>query len=563
MSQLSTPEKKKIDSVLLTSVSQAKSWVQDLPLTNMGEVTRVLYQSLVALNQHPLPPTTRIEITEVLLPYVNIALENLDRHFSTRSFPLPERSQKVFDLKQALQLELAGSYQLAALDMLTRGGDSQKRLTIAIGRAIRYMGRTLVNSYGVYVKCKPNIWHDVHHLYLLACENKVQDKTIPKSSDGKADPFTIESYYKLFNLVALGVPNSLRQGEIDRLEKFFASVVNSVTILDDVDNIPGDYAHIALLNSDEPAALMPASEVLNSPTSRIFDISQIEAILVDFIKTTAKSSFGLHEDQPMLNRGLASRLLSRLTSSSSRKNKRFERDEVAGVVMRLSDVFSVVAASGLTEESAEQESNAEDELYEKLSYGEAASSPWVDIDIETSMEDSDVEIQPWFIDNSSAKGYGFRQKIIEPSYARVGEVLALRDPSDQSDNWQIAVVRWMDFYRDKGLCFGAELLSPRAVSISINAIVNRDAPQRLPINGLLLPKIEAVRESPSLLLPGHMLLVEDILMIDIGTREEKIQLIAIDECMGSFAYCDYIILDKTDEQPSEAENDFSGVWDFI
>ncbi len=563
MSLLSSPAKKKTDAVLLTSVSQAKNWVQDLPLTNMGEVTRVLYQSLVALNQHPLAPAVRIEITEVLLPYVNIALENLDRHFSTRSFPLPERSQKVFDLKQALQLELAGSYQLAALDMLTRGGDSQKRLTVAIGRAIRYMGRTLVNSYGIYVKSKPNIWHDIHHLYLLACENLVHQKPIPESLDGRSEPFTIESYYKLFNLVALGVPNSLRQGEIDRLEKFFASVINTVDILDDVDSIKGDYAHIALLNSDEPAALMPASEVLNSPTSRIFDVSKIEDVLKDFIQMTSNSSFGLHEDQPMLNRGLANRLLSRLTSSSSRKNKRFDRDDVAGVVMRLSDVFSVVAVSGATEESVEETTNAEDELYEKLSYGEAASSPWVEIDIETSLEDTDIEIQPWYIDNSSAKGYCFRQKVIEPSSARVGEVLALRDPADQSDNWQIAVIRWMDFYRDKGLCFGAELLSPRAVSISISAIINREVPQRLPINGLMLPKIEAIRDEPSLLLPGHMLLIEDILKINIGNREEQVQLIAIDECLGSFAYCQYVVLDQKDNEPDEEESDFSDVWDFI
>ena len=563
MSQLSSPSKKKTDAALLTSVSQAKSWVQDLPLTNMGEVTRVLYQSLIALNQHPLPPAVRIEITEVLLPYVNIALENLDRHFSTRSFPLPERSQKVFDLKQVLQLELAGSYQLAALDMLTRGGDSQKRLTVAIGRAIRCMGRTLVNSYGIYVKTKPNIWHDVHHLYLLACENMIQHKPIPKSVDGKSEPFTIEAYYKLFNLVALGVPNSLRQGEIDRLEKFFASVVNTVQILDDVDSITGDYAHIALLNSDEPAALMPASEVLNSPTSRIFDISKIEDILKDFIKITANSSFGLHEDQPMLNRDLAERLLSRLTSSSSRKNKRFDRDDVAGLVMRLNDVFSVVAASGMTEDSEEETTNAEDDLYEKLSYGEAASSPWVDIDIESSLEDADVEIQPWYIDNSSAKGYGFRQKVIEPSSARVGEVLAIRDPQDESEKWQVAVIRWMDFYRDKGLCFGAELLSPKAVSVSIKAIVNREVPQRLPINGLMLTKIEAIREAPSLLLPGHMLSVEDVLMIDIGSREQKVQLIAIDECMGSFAYCEYIVLDLDEIETDEPESDFSGVWDFI
>ena len=563
MSLLSSPVQQKTDAVLLTSVSQAKNWVQDLPLTNMGEVTRVLYQSLVALNQHPLPPAVRIEITEVLLPYVNIALENLDRHFSTRSFPLPGRSQKVFDLKQALQLELAGSYQLAALDMLTRGGDSQKRLTVAIGRAIRYMGRTLVNSYGIYVKSKPNVWHDIHHLYLLACENLVQKKPIPGSADGKNENFTIEAYYKLFNLVALGVPNSLRQGEIDRLEKFFSSVINTVDILDDADSITGDYAHIALLNSDEPAALMPASEVLNSPTSRIFDISKIEDVLSGFIDATSESSFGLHEDQPMLNSGLANRLLSRLTSSSSRKNKRFERDEVAGVVMRLSDVFSVVAASGVTEETVEETSNAEDDLYEKLSYGEAASSPWVDLDIETSLEDADVEIQPWHIENSSSKGYCFRQKVIEPSSARVGEVLALRDPADRSDHWQIAVIRWMDFYRDRGLCFGAELLASKALSISVNAISNREVPQRLPINGLMLPKIDGERESPSLLLPGHMFILEDILKIEISNREENVQLIGIDECLGSFAYCEYIVLDQKDSSLDEDENDFNDVWDFI
>ena len=256
-------------------------------------------------------------------------------------------------MKQALQLELAGSYQLAALDMLTRGSVNQKRLTIAIGRAIKYMGRTLVNSYSVYVKSKRNIWHDVHHLYLLACENKIQDKTIPKSVDGEADVFTIQSYYKLFNLVALGVPNSLRQGEAERVEKFFSSVVNSVTILTDADHISGDYAHIALLNSDEPAALMPVSEVLNSATSRIFDVSKIEGVLRDFIQITGNTSFGLHDDQPMLNRGLAKRLLTRLTKSSSRKNKRFEREETAGVVMRMTDVVAVVSATNQVDEGEE------------------------------------------------------------------------------------------------------------------------------------------------------------------------------------------------------------------
>ena len=563
MGQLSSPEKKKLDAVLLSSVSQAKSWAQTLPLTNMGEVTRVLYQSLVAINQHPLAPSVRIDITEVVLPYVNMALDNLDRHFSTRSFPLPERSQKVFDLKQALQLELAGSYQLAALDMLTRGSINQKRLTIAIGRAIKYMGRTLVNSYSVYVKSKRNIWHDVHHLYLLACENKIQDKTIPKSVDGESDSFTIEAYYKLFNLVALGVPNSLRQGEAERVEKFFSSVVNSVAILTDADLISGDYAHIALLNSDEPAALMPVSEVLNSATSRIFDVSKVEDILRDFIAVTQDASFGLHDDQPMLNRGLAQRLLTRLTKSSSRKNKRFDREETAGVVMRMTDVVAVVAATNQVDEDEEDASSAEDNLYEKMALGESPSSPWVDIEVGSSLEECDAEIKPWFIDNSSSKGYGLRQKVVEQSAARVGELIAIKDPADDSDHWQIAVIRWMDFYRDKGLCFGSELLSPKGVTVTATEVTNRKVTQRLPVNGLQLPAVQEMRDEPALIFPGHIFKTEDVMTVELaGSKIQSIQITKIDECLGSFAYCEYITLDQS-EDTSEQESDFSSLWDVL
>lgn len=560
MSQLSSPEKKKAEAALLTTVSQAKDWVQDLPLTNMGEVTRVLYQSLVAINQHPMTPAIRIEITEVVLPYVNIALENLDRHFSTRSFPLPERSQKVFDLKQALQLELAGSYQLAALDMLTRGSISQKRLTIAIGRAINYMGRTLLNTYGVYVKGKRNVWHDVHHLYLLACENKIEDNLVPKVGNSQYEHFTIESFYKLFNLVALGSPNSLRQGEIDRLERFFVTMVNSVTILDDVDNITGDYAHIALLNSDEPAALMPVSEVLNSPTSRIFDVSKVEEALRDFLDLTVGPGLDLHSNQP-LTRGLAERLLKVFTTANSRKNKRFDREDVAGLVFRLNDVVSVVSASEANVESSVEAADAEDDLYDRLAFGEGPLSPWAEMEIEHSIEDSNADIRPWHIENSSSRGYGLRQKVVGSSSARVGEILGIRDPSDESGNWQVAVIRWMDFYRDKGLCFGAEVLSPKAISISVKSIMNREASQRFPVAGLKLPKVSGIRETPTLILPGHMFSPEDILDIELSNREEKVQITVINECLGSFSYCDYIVLDKDDEE--EEKSDFSGVWDFI
>jgi hypothetical protein len=551
---------KKNKNAIPHSASQARSWVNDLPLTNMGEVTKRLYKALIALNQQPLPAQVRISIGDVLLPFVNMSLDNLNRHFSSRSFPLLDRSQKVFDLKQALQLELAGLYQLATVDMLTKGPLVQKKLLISIGRAIKYMSGTLINSYSIYNKNKANVWHDVHQLYLFACENNVQSQIIPDKSDAQAEKLSIEEHYLFVHLIALSIPNSLRQGEITRLESFYKRVISQVKILENTDSIESQYAHIALLNSDEPAALMPVSDIVSSATSRIIDISNIIAILNHFIKETANTTLGLHKDYPMLNHGLAKRLVYVMTHARSRKHKRFERNDKAGIVICLKDVIEVVRCTQT--DSVILQNAEEDEVYNQLNFGETIASPWVELGIETLEEEHDVEIQTWKIKNSSASGYGLCQHKKEPTSARIGEIVGIKDPADESNQWQILVIRWMDYYRGKkGLCFGAELISPKAMSIRIDSVKNRVLTQTLPVEGLFLPSIEGIREEPNLILPSHMFKVEDILTLQFSAREEKVQITKIDECVGVFAYCNFKVVENV--QIDDDEDNFDEVWDFI
>ncbi len=554
------PSANKNKNAIPHSATQARNWVNDLPLTNMGEVTKRLYKALVALNQQPLPAPIRIEIGDILLPFVNIALDNLNRHFSSRSFPLLERSQKVFDLKQALQLELAGLYQLATLDMLTKGPLIPKKLLISIGRSIKYMSGTLINSYSIYNKNKANIWHDIHQLYLFACENNIQSQIVPDKSDAHAEKLSIEEHYLFVHLIALSTPNSLRQGEIARLETFYKQVISTVKILKNADNIQEEYAHIALLNSDEPAALMPVSDSVSSATSRIIDTSRIVKILKYFVETTAHKTLGLSDTYPMLNHGLAKRLVAVLTTARSRKHKRFKRDDKAGLVIRLKEVIEVVRCTQT--DSMIIKNAEEDDVYEQLNFGETVASPWVDLEVEALEEEHNVEIQVWKIKDSSTSGYGLCQQEKEPTSARIGEIVAIKDPADDSNQWQILVIRWMDYYRGKkGLCFGAELLSPKAMSIRIDKVENRQLTQILPVEGLFLPSIEGIRKQPNLILPGHMFKVEDMLSLQFGSREEKVQLTKIDESVGVFAFCHYKLVEAL---VADAEDEgFDEVWDFI
>ena len=554
---------KLIDTIDIASVSKARGWVSSLPVMDMGETTRRLFAGLTKLNNESISPQTRVDITEILLPYVKMALENLDRHFLSRSFPLPVRSQKVFDLKKSLIMELAGSYQLAALDMLTKNSSSKKGLLVSIGRAIQYMSVVIMNDYGIYAKNQKSIWHDIHHLYLLACEKKIQNKDIPNRDDVTGEKLTIEEQYKLINLVALAAPNTLRQGEISRIREFFLETLNDVNIISDPDKVKSKYAHITLLNSDEPASLMPVSDLLNSPTSRIFDLSSVIHKIDQFVTLSETDDLGQNDKWPMLTHGLAKRLVYVLTTIRNRRYKRFQREEKASLVIRMQDVLNIVRDNE-PESFMDQinEDVEDDNIYEALAAEDNVSSPWSDIDVEELAGDRDVKIHSWKIENSSSGGYGLRQIVSEATPARVGELVAIKDPKDTSGMWQISVARWMDAFKGVGLRLGLEILSLHGMVVTVDEITSREIPQKLPVEGILLPTIDGAREEANLIFPGYIFHVDDELTMTLGSRQQNVRITAIDDTIGNFAYCNFEVLDAQ-ELPEGSLESFDDVWEFL
>ena len=556
-------KEQKSQHIDISTVAKARTWVSSLPLTDMGETTRQLFIGLTQFNQEPIAPQTRIDITEVVLPYVKMVLENLDRHFLSRSFPLPERSQKIFDLKKSLLMETAGSYQLAALEMLTKRSVSKKRLLLSIDRAIKYMSQVLMNGYDVYAKHDQTIWHDMHHLFLLASENKLEKKVAPNKDDAHEDRMSISDHYILINLIALAAPNTLRQGEIKRIEEFFKICLKDVSLLSNASSLKAKYAHIALLNSDEPASLMPVSDLVNSPTSRIFDLSKVINHLDQFVSLSAQSDLGTHDKWPMLNHSLAKRLVYVLTTIRNRRYKRFSREEKLSMAIRMSDVIEMIRENDVDSFSAQiNESVEEDNIYEALANEEGISSPWTEVDLDMLAEDRDVKLHSWQIENSSSGGYGLRQVKSEKSSARVGELVAVKDPKDEADQWQIAVIRWMDSFRGIGLKIGLEILSLHGMMVQVDEINNREISQQLPLEGILLPTIDGARKEANLIFPGFIFQVDDELTLTVGKRQQHIRITSVDDTVGSFSYCGYDNREVEEVVDGSLEA-FEDVWEFL
>ncbi|OQX02536.1 MAG: hypothetical protein BWK73_42385 [Thiothrix lacustris] len=538
------------------STSKARDWIAALPLTDPGETTRRLFHGLVDLNRRALPAMNRLQISEMLRPAVDVALEALQRHLEARAFPLTPKSQKIFELTQSLMLEFAGSYQVATLDMMTKKEGNKKALQLAIYRALDLMGKVLLLTYSIYVRTRETLWHDIHHLYLLAVENGVEKVALRDASPGAP---TIEARYVQMNLLALVKPYCLRQGEAMRLMQYFVLNTALVTIARDAEGQQtGEYVHAVMLNSDEPAVMMLLSDLPHSPTVRVLNLNALVGRMDGHIRELEAKGVPAMMLQEGLSRNLAKRVIYHLSAVRNRSYNRFPKKEQIGMVTRFPDVLTVIRDAQKTE--ASEDAEAEDMLFNVF----MSSDSYEDEDkakkavIHRVAEEEGARIQTWKVLNTSVGGYGLCWEGKETSGARVGEIVALRDMADPTAIWMIGVIKWMEFVSGKGLCCGVELLSTKIMVVSVQHVINRTLTQKMPVDGLMLPSIEGIRPDPALILPAYIFQASDEIRLEFAEREERVRLVLLDECLGAFAYFRFTTL--AEKSLEEDEDDFTSLW---
>jgi hypothetical protein len=539
--------------------NKAREWVAALPQADPGETTRRIFHGLIDLNRRAVSPQTRLAISEMLCPAMDVALENLQRHLVARAFPLTQKSQKIFELTQSLMLEFAGSWQVAVLDILTKKEGSKKQLQQAIYYAIDYIGKVLLLSYSVYARTRETLWHDIHHLYLLAVENGVEQTKLRDASPGAP---TIEARYIQMNLLALAKPYCLRQGEVERMMQYFIRHAHLVVISNDQEGPVGGSVHVVMLNSDEPAVLMPSSDLPHSPTVRVLNINGLLGVMDADIRKLEKDSAAVLTFQDGLSRNLAKRTVYHLTTVRNRSFNRFPKKEKIGMVTRMTDVLPVVREMQMQMQDAGVSTEEEDMLFNVFVSEDYSSEDDVRrAVISQANDDEGARIQTWKVLNSSVGGYGLCWEGKEESGARVGEIVALRDLTNEGSVWMIGVIKWMEFVRGTGLCCGVELLSTKAMVLTVKQVTNRTLRQKLPVDGLMLPSIPGIRPDPALVLPAYMFQPDDEVCLEFAEREERVRLILLDECLGAFAYFRFTTLAEKTEV--EDEDDFTSLWESL
>lgn len=588
------------DLARLTLVShqpkKLREWVAALPMMNVGETSRQVFQTLQEINRLQVDLATRIELLEILRPVVHSLCDALAKHYLNQSVMLPERATKVATLAQAMQSHLATGYKLAALACLEklpqpkRDPELVKLAALVIHRAITELTGNLLRSTQLYLNTPPRLWLELHSLYLCAVGAHLAT-TVPV-----ADPVVhrqvqhsnIEEAYKRVLLLATCKPNKLRQTEIAQiyvLGEIWAPLVSLKEIGGSSELFVFD------LSKDAAPTYRMLAQAADADHVRAIDPGRLVERLIELKQANQGAAPKAH-GEAALSQGLLQHLIQAWSELSERSFSRVAHDGALQTCLGLTathyflsggrdfdtmmrgeqgrflitdtdnpflkaktvehrpddrtgkDVWSLAFGGGMTEQQA-REFN--------LQFKEQTDAT------------PRYDIHTCQIVNISPGGYCIEWAGEVPSGVRAGEILGLREEGHTA--WSVGVIRWIKQLPGHGAQLGIEVLAPKAKPCGAR-VIKKTGESTEYMRTLLLPEIKTINRPATLITPALTFRPGYKVGLNIESEEVKAHLSKQLSATPSFCQFEFNLMQKpgiTPEDPASPgpagdEENFDSIW---
>lgn len=510
-----------------------KVWVDELPLVNMGETSRQLYQFIQELNRLQIGTPQRLQLLEVVRPVIEHVCSALGKHYLNQSLVLPEKARRVASLAQALQNHLAGGYKMVAVRMLKRlrEREGKANLALAIHRAMTALTETLVRSYQLYFPTPRHLWLELHQLYLLAEMNGVQDIEVSDAEFRDIESSSVSDAYARVLLLATAKPNQLRQQEIAVLYRATEEWSGYVEIKHAWDE---DDLFVFDLQQDRPPTYRTHVSVAGAD-SRYIDSRLLNSKLGEVAAGAAPEGFSVPK-------GISDNLLAHLQQAWGALTERsFKRVGQTGTVdlslglnalhlhlaggMEFERVLKGDRLDVLSGDSGENPfltnrqgssrpgipdddawSRAFDGGSHRMSNDVAVDNidfTHINSAMRQAAEDGKATAKLDYLScqkvNASPGGYCLQWQGEAPTQMRTGEILGVREIGQ--NEWAIGVVRWVKQLAQQGAQFGVELLAPRATPVGAR-VIRKTGEAGSFMRALVLPALHAIGQPATLLVPS-------------------------------------------------------------
>lgn len=504
--------------------SAVELWVQDLPLGNVGAMSKLLYNSLREVNRLDIGWRERHRFLELFRQPIEYVQDQLNRRYTTVSFPLPPKTQQIAELSKALAGEMALGYKTAIEEMLGSSFLSRDNaaLTEMVHRAVHYLSCSLLTSYKTYSPHAEDSWFELHMLYLHAEHKKIHTKPVADSQNKALPKSSIARLYKQILLLALASPFRMRQGEAQAVYNALGRWAGHAHIIPYNDPSAAEALFVVHLDSDDAPDFQAFNHRdCNTELCRLVDTRQLSHLLqeeLSYLGARGKSDEGISAE-------LFYRLIRCWGIAPKRSFSRNDKEASLEVVVGLSSLHRALATE-LGDESqlrgkAEYKSKtvvavsqptskdvwnifSTDKLgqqYQNYQQSQAQQP-------EEKTPKPSVPRQYWQIRNESAGGYRLAIEKNEGAKVQVGELLGLR-PRYSNGTCEVGVIRWMRQPADGGLELGVQVLAPQVIPVMLRRTrLKEKAAEFQP--ALLLPEVPAIAQTATLLTP--------IMLFDTGAE---------------------------------------------
>lgn len=561
-----------------------REWVSALPMINVGETSRQVFQTLQEINRLQLDSTARFELLEILRPTVHSLGNALSKHYLNQSVMLPDRATKVATLAQAMQSHLGNGYKLVVLagldklDHAKRDLEQAKLLAQAIHRALTELTGNLLRSTQLYLNTPPRLWLELNTLYLAAARHQlttslriadaVTQRHIEKSS--------IEDAYKRALLLSTCKPNKLRQSEIAQiylLSEIWAPLVSLKEFSGSGELFVFD------LTKDAAPTYRTQAQATEAGHVRAIDPAALVSRLNE-LRHVTQSSGPKGTGETALSLGLLTHLIQAWSELSERSFSRVAHEGTLEACLGLTATHYFVSggqdfevmmmgeqskfsmaldadnpflkAKPITQDrpddrtgkdvwslafgSADMEAK-ERALSDKLKGGDAPAPA------------ARYETHTCQIVNVSPGGYCIEWSGEVPAGVRAGEILGLHEDHAQP-GWSIGVIRWVKQLPGHGAQLGIEVLAPKAKPCGARVIKKTgDASEYM--RTLLLPELKAINRPATLITPALTFRSGYKVVLKLDGEEIKANLAQQVSATASFCQFEFQLM----RRPSESVND--------
>ncbi len=592
-----TPKSNSFDS----RPASMKTWLADLPMANIGETTRLLFEALSDLNGQDIPANQRFKAMEMMQKPILHVTSHMKKHYVGQTLPLAAQNLKIAHLSREITYAFATGYKILVMEQIAGVGRRDKKLLVtAMHRAIKQLSIVLLKSYQVYETYPDSVWLEIHSLYRYAESNALHNTKILDESTMHA-PTTIANAYKQTLMLALACPYRMRHTEAEAVYTALEDWA-CVCELKPVYKAGSEVMFATNLDTDEPPSylvLRDANE--NRSTCRILGTSRLADVLHKSLSETREGAS--KPGNPSLSQDMLRRLMLAWGVMPKRRYSRVRDHSQVIAAMGLSSIHYFVSGEvAFNDGTVDQECSTElgitsgPQFKEPARYNartiseDAGKLPdvWeMNYTIEGDAKPSSTEMavaraaagmqidtshqtRNWKMVNVSAGGYCLLWDNPETTRAQVGELLGIREQSDPDTfHWRLGVIRWLKFVEKRGLELGVQMLSPGAVGVAARMDIEARRRNEDFTRGLLLPEIASIQQRSTLLLPSPPFRLNDTAIVNCHGKDVRVRLTKLVENTGSFAQFQFESLGEVEVQKSHSANnkpaskDFDDVWELI